>query len=129
MTTEVLQHYHQMPNHKLKRVTYLLLFMIVLIWSMTDLSLTLDTRGMVIASNIVSGLFNPDLTFLFSLTNQGVGYLLLETLAIAFLGTIVGAILAIPLAFLAATNLVPKPVGAVMRILLIFIRTIPALVY
>jgi len=129
MTTEVLQHYHQMPNHKLKRVTYLLLFMIVLIWSMTDLSLTLDTRGMVIASNIVSGLVNPDLTFLFSLTNQGVGYLLLETLAIAFLGTIVGAIIAVPLAFLAATNLVPKPVGAVMRILLIFIRTIPALVY
>lgn len=129
MTTEVLQKYHQMPDLKYKRLTYFLLFTIILIWSMSDLSLALDTRGMVIASNIVRGLFNPDLTFLFSLTNQGVGYLLLETLAIAFLGTILGAILAVPLAFLAATNIVPKPVGAVMRIFLIFIRTIPALVY
>ena len=54
---------------------------------------------------------------------------MIETIAIAFLGTIVGAILAIPLAFLSASNLVPKPVAFIIRFLLICIRTIPAIVY
>jgi len=50
-------------------------------------------------------------------------------MAIAFLGTIVGAFLAIPLAFLSASNIVPKPIAFVVRLLLIIIRTIPAIVY
>jgi phosphonate transport system permease protein len=129
MTTSVIKQYEHGPDVKFKRLMTLLLVTVILIWSMTDLSIALDARGMVIASNIVTGLFNPDVAFLFNLTNQGVGYLLVETLTIAFLGTILGAILAVPLAFLAATNVVPKPVSALMRILLIFIRTIPALVY
>jgi len=66
---------------------------------------------------------------LFNFTSSGVLYLLIETIAIAFLGTIVGAILAIPLAFLSASNLVPKPVAFIVRFLLICIRTIPAIVY
>jgi len=44
-------------------------------------------------------------------------------------GTIVGAFLAIPLAFLSAPNIVPKPIAFVVRLLLIVIRTIPAIVY
>jgi len=44
-------------------------------------------------------------------------------------GTIVGAFLAIPLAFLSASNIVPKPIAFVVRLLLIVIRTIPAIVY
>ncbi len=62
-------------------------------------------------------------------TQGGVAYLLVETIAIAFLGTIIGSILAIPLAFFSASNVVPKPVAFITRLLLIFIRTVPALVY
>src|SRR5699024_11798692 len=62
-------------------------------------------------------------------SKESVPYLLVETLAIAFLGTIVGAILSVPFAFLAASNIVPKPVSWLTRLLLIMIRTIPALVY
>lgn len=101
----------------------------LMLWSVSELSLALDQNGMVIASNIFTGLLNPDLAFLFNLTNQGVLYLLLETLAIAFLGTIMGAILAVPLAFLSASNIVPKPFSGLTRLLLIFVRTIPSLVY
>lgn len=101
----------------------------LMLWSVSELSLALDQRGMVIASNIFTGLLHPDLSFLFSLTNQGVLYLLLETLSIAFLGTIIGAILAVPLAFLSASNIVPKPVSGLTRVMLIFVRTIPSLVY
>ena len=56
-------------------------------------------------------------------------YLLLETLCIAFLGTLVGAVLAIPFAFLGATNVVPKPIALVFRTIVMAIRTIPAFVY
>lgn len=52
-------------------------------------------------------------------------YLLVETIAIAFLGTIFGALLAIQLSFLSASNIVPKPVAFVIRVVLIVIRTIP----
>src|SRR5699024_1330162 len=74
------------------------------------------------------GIFHPDLS-LFNLSKESVPYLLVETLAIAFLGTIVGAILSVPFAFLAASNIVPKPVSWLTRLLLIVIRTISPLVY
>jgi phosphonate transport system permease protein len=98
-------------------------------WSLTAINLkAFDEKGFKIAIGILNGIVHPDMS-LFNLTKQSVPYLLVETLAIAFLGTIVGAILSIPFAFLAASNIVPKPVPWLTRLLLIFIRTIPALVY
>src|SRR5690606_3165159 len=82
-----------------------------------------------IASGILTGIVQPDLELLLTFTKQGVPYLLLETMAIAFLGTIIGAFLAIPLAFLSASNVVPAPVAWFTRLLLIVIRTVPSLVY
>lgn len=109
---------------------FLLAFLFVLIaWSVAEMSLRLDSNGMKIAFNIVGGLLDPDWQFLFDFTESGVLYLLWETMAIALLGTLVGAVLAVPLSFLAASNIVPKPIAWLTRLLLIFIRTIPALVY
>ena len=53
----------------------------------------------------------------------------METLCISFLGTLVGAVLAIPFAFLGATNVVSKPIDLVFRTIVMAIRTIPAFVY
>ena len=78
---------------------------------------------------IISGIFHPDTNLLFDLSTSGVAYLLLETMCIAFLGTIVGAVLSIPLSFLAAANLMPKPVALIFRVFIMAIRTIPAFVY
>ncbi|GAA0385929.1 phosphonate ABC transporter, permease protein PhnE [Paenibacillus motobuensis] len=103
---------------------------ILFIWSMTVVSFKdMNAGGMKIALNIFKGITHPDLHLLFNVSKQGVPYLLVQTLAIAFLGTIVGAILSVPLAFLAASNIVPKPISWLTRFLLIIIRTIPALVY
>lgn len=110
-------------------ITVTAIVLVLLAWSVTGISFQLDSNGMKIASNIIGGLLNPDTEFLFNVTDKGVLYLLWETLAIALLGTIVGAVLAVPLAFLAASNIVPKPISWLTRLLLIFIRTIPALVY
>ena len=108
-------------------ITAITLFL--LYWSSSAIDFSkVDEKGIAIAEGIIKGLLQPDLS-LFNLTKQSVPYLLVETLAIAFLGTIVGAILSIPFAFLAASNIVPKPVAWLTRLLLIIIRTIPALVY
>lgn len=99
-------------------------------WSLTTINLdNMQDSGWQIAGSILKGILTPDLGLLFNFTSQGVLYLLVETIAIAFLGTIIGALLAVPLAFLSASNVVPKPVASVTRLLLIVIRTIPALVY
>ena len=86
-------------------------------------------NGLEVAGNILSGIFHPDTKLLFNFTSSGVAYLLLETFCIAFLGTVVGAVISLPLAFLSASNLVPKPVAFIGRALIAAIRTIPAFVY
>jgi len=117
-----------------RNMRYVLTLTVIIIalfaWSLAAVNLKdINQSGLNIAQNIITGILNPDLNLLLSVSKQSVLYLLVETLAIAFLGTIVGAILSVPLAFLAASNIVPKPVAWLTRLLLIFIRTIPALVY
>lgn len=99
-------------------------------WSLTAVDLQhMTPGGLAIASNIITGILSPDWSFLLDFTKQGVLYLLLVTIAIAFLGTIIGAILAVPLAFLCASNVVGAKFAYVTRLGLIIIRTIPALIY
>ncbi|WP_067727441.1 phosphonate ABC transporter, permease protein PhnE [Oceanobacillus damuensis] len=117
-----------------KNLNYILTVSIILcilfIWSATTIDLEkMDSSGLMIASNIILGILNPDLNLLFDMTQSGVAYLLIETIAIAFLGTIIGSLLAVPLAFLSASNIVPVPIAYMTKILLIAIRTVPAIVY
>ncbi|MGG2110183.1 phosphonate ABC transporter, permease protein PhnE [Lysinibacillus pakistanensis] len=118
------------PNRRMSYFLTLLILGLLFIWSLSTLHVdSITNNGTKIAKNIVVGLLQPDWTLLFNATTGGIPYLLIETMAIAFLGTIVGAFLAIPLAFLSASNIVPKPIAFVVRLLLIVIRTIPAIVY
>ena len=120
----------QEPTRRLSNLATSIIIIALLLWSVTAFNLSnLSENGLTIAKNIFKGIFNPDLSLLFSITKQGVPYLLVETMAIAFLGTIVGAILAIPLAFLSASTIVPKPIAFIVRLFLIVVRTIPAIVY
>ena len=103
-------------------VTAVLVIMAFLIaWSSTAFKGTDGTEvdGWAVAKSIISGIFHPSTSLLFNFTTEGVPYLLLETLCIAFLGTLVGAVLAIPFAFLGATNVVPKPIALVFRTIVI----------
>ncbi len=81
------------------------------------------------AHNVINGLLHPSLDKLLSLTKQGVPYLILETMAIAFLGTILGAIFAIIPAILGASNYNSKMQVRIVRLFLNIIRTVPAIIY
>ena len=102
----------------------------VLAWSSSTVVISNETgNGLEVAGNILSGIFHPDTKLLFKFTTSGVAYLLLETLCIAFLGTIVGAVISVPLSFLSASNLMPRPIALIGRFAIAAIRTIPAFIY
>ena len=75
------------------------------------------------------GLTHPDWTFFFSTKKDGLGYLLLETICIAIVGTSIGAVLAAPLAFLNTRRFVPAPIAFLFNLLIMAIRSIPFLIY
>ena len=106
--------YEQRPRRWVFELAVAVVVVALLIWSGSAVETAGTTQnGAVIAWNILAGIFHPDTDLLFNFTTQGVPYLLLETICIAFLGTIVGAIISVPLAFLSASNLTPKPVAFV----------------
>ncbi|MBS4750101.1 phosphonate ABC transporter, permease protein PhnE [Granulicatella sp. zg-ZJ] len=117
-----------------KSYMYILLITVIvlglLIWSSSAIKKG-DTTGdsLSVASNIMGGILNPDWHFLFRLDNKGVLYLLFETICIAFLGTIIGAIISIPFAFLSAKKIVSKYVAWIGKLLTMCVRTIPAFIY
>ena len=122
--------YEQRPRRWVFELAVAVVVVALLIWSGSAVETAGTTQsGATIAWNILAGIFHPDTDLLFNLTTQGVPYLLLETICIAFLGTIVGAIISIPLAFLSASNLTPKPVAFLGRIIIMAVRTVPAFVY
>lgn len=117
-----------------KRYTYLVLntiiTLVVLGWSATSLKLQSGhTDSMKIAKSILGGIVSPDLGFLFSIKADGVPYLLFETICIAFLGTVIGAIISMPFALISTSRLMPRPIAWLGRFLVMCIRTIPSLVY
>lgn len=130
MHQSISEKYAQAPKTWYAKLLIALIIAVLISWSSSALGGgTVDGSGWSIAGRIMSGIFRPDLDLLFDLSKSGVAYLLLETMCIAFLGTIVGAIFSIPLSILSAGNLVPKPIAAVVHTCIMAIRTIPAFVY
>ncbi len=127
---EIKQAYEKEPKVWYKQLLVALIVVVLMAWSSTTVQMgSTSDSGLSVAASIIGGIFHPDTKLLFDFTTSGVAYLLLETMCIAFLGTIVGAVLSVPLAFLSATNLVPKPIALIFRVFIMAIRTIPAFVY
>lgn len=101
----------------------------LLIWSFLGLDYKgLNAKGWEVAGRLAQSFLAPDTYILFGTSAISVSVLMLETIAIAFLGTIIGAIIAIPIAFLAARNLMPKFVTTIFQGTITGIRVFPAFV-
>ena len=120
-------------NRPRKWVLYLVIVLLIVVmvgWSASDIKFTgLTVTGTEVAKGVLHGVFSPDKALLFGTSDTDVPYLLLQTIAIAVLGTLIGAVLAIPFAFLASFNIMPKPVAYAVRVLILMIRTIPSIVW
>ncbi len=130
MNKRIQEAYAKRPKRWIYELAIVLITAALLVWSGSAVETSGTTQnGAKIALNILAGIFHPDTDLLFNLTTQGVPYLLLETICIAFLGTVVGAVISVPLAFLSVSNLTPAPVAFLGRIIIMAVRTVPAFVY
>ena len=86
-------------------------------------------NGMRAAQAMLLGILHPDWSMLLDFGRSGVWYLLLETVCIAWAGTILGAVLSVPMALAGSLRLMPKWAAAAVRGLAAAVRTIPVFVY
>ena len=95
-------------NHYVKWVVYLVIAGFLL-WSLYDLRISPERllQGWDAAVGLVASMFPPELTpFKRDLLVEG----MIESVAMAVVATVVGVIVSLPVAFMAAENIAPKPV-------------------
>ncbi|MGX7078037.1 MULTISPECIES: phosphonate ABC transporter, permease protein PhnE [Globicatella] len=130
MIDRINEMYESRDRSRAAQYFWAILVVALLIWSSTTVGeVSVTKNGSSIAANIIKGIFSPNTEILFNLTKQSVPYLLLETMAIAFLGTLVGAVFSLPIAFLASQKIMPMPIVVIVRLFVVAIRTIPSFVY
>lgn len=129
MSQDILKKLEEAPNRKINIIANISVVIVLIAWAISGLNTAgVGENGFLIVKNIFKGIFQPDFR-LFNLTTNGIPYLIVETLAIAFLGTMLGAILSLPFAFLSSPNIVSKPLAYVFRVFLVIIRTVPTVIY
>ena len=91
MNDSIQRAYDERPRPWAFELAVAVVVVALLVWSGSAVEAAgTGQSGTQIALNILSGIVHPDLSLLLNLTTQGVPYLLLETICIAFLGTVVG---------------------------------------
>lgn len=125
----ILEKFYSEPKNLTKRIVVFLILSAIVAWGAYGFEVGIEEKGVIMAKSILNGIIHPETELLFNLTKKGIPYLVLETIAIAFLSTVIGTILAVPVSFLSSTNVVPRPVALIFRAIVLFIRTIPSLVW
>jgi len=129
MELTVQQQLDNAPKVFLKRTIILFIVALLIIWSIAGLDFTgFNRTGFNVVVNLLESFLHPNPDIFFGTHAYSVRVLLLETVAIAFLGTLTGAIIAIPIAFLAARNIAPKFVNIFFQASITGIRVFPIFV-
>lgn len=116
----------QKPKKWISNLILALVVLGLIIYSFVASHIKLNVRDFKPALKVmINGFLNPNTKFLFGLDEASIPYLTMQTVAIAFIGTIVAAVLAIPLGFLTARNVTGKYVSKVGEVILVVIRTFP----
>lgn len=106
-------------------------FVLIYVWAFSGIPATgiQDVAGEV-GKSIIKGLFHPDFSYIYTGDGEDLITLLIQTLAIAFAGTIASALLSIPFAFWAArTKKGGIHVGSTSgKLFLTIVRTFPEIV-
>lgn len=103
----------------------LLLVMIMIAWDATNVNLVILWRRFDNFFDILLAMNNPNWAYLERIQRP-----MLDTIQMSFLGSISGAILALPVAFLASGNINKNKISlTIIRLVLSVFRTLPVLVY
>ncbi len=126
----VIEVFEKRPNKTWIKLLIAFIIGALLLWSSNGITFKgIAAKGSEVGLGIIYGLINLDTAILFNTSSEGVPFLIAQTISIAILGTIFGAILAIPVSFLSSENIVPKWVAFIFKSLVLLIRTIPSLVW
>jgi phosphonate transport system permease protein len=106
----IIAKYNERPKTMLRNIIVITLILSLLIWSMVNVMIYpgISDRGVEIAVNIARAFINPTWDNIFTLESDGVPFLMFETLGVALLGTLLGAVLSVPFAFLSSRNITGK---------------------
>lgn len=125
----VLKAFESAPNNLVRNILISILLVIIVGWSISIANYSgINDRGVEIVKNIATALFHPNMDWILTWQGTSVPKLMVETIAIAWLGTMLGAILAIPFAFIASRNITGRTVSYGGSILTTMIRTFPVFV-
>lgn len=120
-------------EHKQRIIKHWLIAIVVLaiiVWGFAGMpALELKSKSIEILKSIFNGLFHPDWGYVYIPAGEDLLRGLLETFAIAVIGTFIAAVICIPFAFLGARNLVKvRPVTGITKFILSVIRVFPEIV-
>ncbi len=115
------------PSRRRKRLVIAMTAAVVILCTLTLEPPDLSHTSPALLRSMAFACPSPEL--LFSTAPDGVAALLLETVCIAFAGNCLGALAAAPLAFLASSRTAPRAVAAVVRTLILALRSVPFLIY
>jgi phosphonate transport system permease protein len=122
------------PKKWIINLIFLVVMLGALIYSFTGSSInwTRLSTFWISLDNMIEGFTNIQIDFLIGQGvydfNEGVIYLTIETLAIAFIATLLGAILSLPISFLASKNIVGDKISKFGEGLLVLIRVFPEII-
>jgi len=130
MSENILAVYKKRPKSWILNLAIFLIICFILYLSIPYIPFKgIQEKSINIAQSIVYGIVQPDFSYFLDFSKNALPYLLLETIAIAFLGSLIGAVFALPFAFMSARNIVPKWVAHIGTFIIALIRTFPAFVY
>lgn len=117
-------------NKKASWIFWAVLIIAIYIWAIFGMNLSgIQSSAGEVTKSIVKGICHPDWHYVYNGSGEDLVTLIIQTLAIAFLGTFVSAFLSVPFAFLAARSAKKRQVRShIGKFILVFIRTFPEIV-
>ena len=127
---EVAKRIEKPKRSRLKLWSIYLILILIYVWAFVSMGVAevKQTAGQI-SKAIFGGIFHPDWSYVSEPGGEDLLHVLLDTLAIAVLGTFISAFLCIPFAFWTANNMSKgRTVSGSGKFVLSFIRTFPELV-
>lgn len=119
-------------NRKLKSYVPIMVVLAIIVYSAMGIDYSeVGNMSFGMVQSVLSGLFQPDWSFVYDGSGEDLISLLLLTIAIAFLGTVIATVLALPLTLISAHNLWKSTtiISKIGKFICNILRAFPELVY
>ncbi|MCD6482482.1 MAG: phosphonate ABC transporter, permease protein PhnE [Candidatus Izimaplasma sp.] len=127
----VIEAFDNRPKIFIRNTIVISVLLALVIWSSRILDFGgINEQGINVIRGVMNALVKPNKDWLFNLNSNGtsIPWLMFETVSMAFLGTIIGAILSIPFAFFASRNITGEWGSYGGNIVVTTIRSFPVLI-